>query len=529
MGNSKEISIQSINALSTPKSKKDGTSKDLDDMRRMGKIQQLRRNFGPVAIVGFASVLGCAWQYVLITMVFSLTNGGPAGAIWMYLVCCIGLLLSTISLAEMASMAPSAGGQYHWISELAPPSTQKILSYIIGWLCVLGWQVGLTSVSYGAALQIEGLAIFLDHSAGFAGWHLTFITIGISLIAVFCNTIFARNLHVLEFLMLLLHYAVWIIFIVVLLMMGPRSSNQAVWGDFEDNSGWGNMPLAVLVGIIGPVTSLTSADSVCHLAEELPDSATWMPRSMIFSAVVNFSISFGMLLALLYRSGDIADALDSPTGQPYIQILYNATGSRKATAVMIAYIILSLVFCAINMVTTSSRQLWSFARDGGLPFSAQFAKVSPRYHVPTVAISATLVFTVVISLIIIGSSTAFNIIVSLGACAILASYIISISCVLFLRIRGRRLLYSPFSLGKIKGIMINVSALAFLLLAFVMVFWPSAPNPTVESMNWSVLIFGAVVIFALVFYWVKKRHEYKGPVALVRSGELELNEFADSS
>ncbi|GAB7354835.1 hypothetical protein MBLNU459_g5215t2 [Dothideomycetes sp. NU459] len=477
-------------------------------------------------------------------MVFSLTNGGPAGAIWMYLVCCIGLLLSTISLAEMASMAPSAGGQYHWISELAPPSTQKILSYIIGWLCVLGWQVGLTSVSYGAALQIEGLAIFLDHSAGFAGWHLTFITIGISLIAVFCNTIFARNLHVLEFLMLLLHYAVWIIFIVVLLMMGPRSSNQAVWGDFEDNSGWGNMPLAVLVGKKPSSTQTVHETNIarhhwtCHIvdkrrlrlsSEELPDSATWMPRSMIFSAVVNFSISFGMLLALLYRSGDIADALDSPTGQPYIQILYNATGSRKATAVMIAYIILSLVFCAINMVTTSSRQLWSFARDGGLPFSAQFAKVSPRYHVPTVAISATLVFTVVISLIIIGSSTAFNIIVSLGACAILASYIISISCVLFLRIRGRRLLYSPFSLGKIKGIMINVSALAFLLLAFVMVFWPSAPNPTVESMNWSVLIFGAVVIFALVFYWVKKRHEYKGPVALVRSGELELNEFADSS
>jgi len=55
-------------------------------------------------MVGFASILGCAWQYVLITMLWSLNNGGPAGAIYMYLVCCVGLMLSTLSLAEMASM-----------------------------------------------------------------------------------------------------------------------------------------------------------------------------------------------------------------------------------------------------------------------------------------------------------------------------------------------------------------------------------------------------------------------------------------
>lgn len=182
------------------------------------------------------------------TMIFSLTNGGAAGAIWMYLVCCIGLFLSTTSLAEMASMAPSAGGQYHWISELAPAKAQKLLSYLVGWLTTLGWQVGLTSVSYGAALQIEGLAIFFDNNTVFQGWQLTLITIGISLIAVFFNTILAGKLHVLEFVMLVPHYAAWIIFIVILLVMGPQSSNHDVWGTFKDNSGWGSIGLAVLVG-----------------------------------------------------------------------------------------------------------------------------------------------------------------------------------------------------------------------------------------------------------------------------------------
>jgi hypothetical protein len=31
-------------------------------------------------------------------------------------------------------------GQYHWVSELAPPRIQKELSYAVGWLTAMGWQ-----------------------------------------------------------------------------------------------------------------------------------------------------------------------------------------------------------------------------------------------------------------------------------------------------------------------------------------------------------------------------------------------------
>ena len=121
--------------------------------------------------------------------------------------------------------------------------------------------------------------------------------------------------------------------------------------------------------------ALTSADSICHLAEELKDASKWLPRCMVGAACLNFSIGFLMLITLLFRAGNIQDAIDSPTGQPYIEILLKATGSVAGTAVMVAYIILALIFCAINMVTTSSRQLYSFARDGGLPFAKTLSKV----------------------------------------------------------------------------------------------------------------------------------------------------------
>lgn len=57
----------------------------------------------------------------------------------MYIVVWIGFLCIYTSMAEMGSMAPTSGGQYHWVSEFAPRKYQKILSYIVGWLLVLGW------------------------------------------------------------------------------------------------------------------------------------------------------------------------------------------------------------------------------------------------------------------------------------------------------------------------------------------------------------------------------------------------------
>ena len=53
--------------------------------------------------------------------------------VWMYVVTLFGFIFAILSMAEMASMAPNSGGQYHWVSEFAPRSTQKPLSYITGW------------------------------------------------------------------------------------------------------------------------------------------------------------------------------------------------------------------------------------------------------------------------------------------------------------------------------------------------------------------------------------------------------------
>ena len=84
-------------------------------------------------------------------------------------------------------------------------------------------------------------------------------------------------------------------------------------------------------------------------------------------------------VTLVFCLGSLDDALDTPTGQPYVEVLFNATRSRGATITLVTVMLVLLVACAVNTVTTSSRQLWSFARDGGPPLSAWLAQVRPNW------------------------------------------------------------------------------------------------------------------------------------------------------
>jgi amino acid transporter len=158
--------------------------------------------------------------------------------------------------------------------------------------------------------------------------------------------------------------------------MGPRGSAKQVFTDFEDNNGWGSVGLATLVGLLSPITTLIGADSVCHLSEELRDASYTLPWCMITTASINYVLGFIMTITFMFTVGDVESALKTATGQPYVQVILNATQSRGATIVLTATMALLLLFCAINQVTTSSRQLFAFARDNGLPYSEFLSYVS---------------------------------------------------------------------------------------------------------------------------------------------------------
>lgn len=111
--------------------------------------------------------------------------------------------------------------------------------------------------------------------------------------------------------------------------------------------------------------------SADHLqAEEIKDASETLPNAIMSAVCVNGILGFVMLVTLCFTLGDVDSILNTPTGFPFIQIFYNTTQSYVATDIMTAILVVTLTASSITEVATASRQLWSFARDQGVPFSS---------------------------------------------------------------------------------------------------------------------------------------------------------------
>lgn len=219
-----------------------------------------------------------------------------------------------------------------------------------------------------------------------------------------------------------------------------------------------------------------------------------------------------MLIAILYCIGDISAALSTPTGFPFIEIFSSATSSTTSGTILSALVVLMFCFATLGIVATASRQLWAFARDNAVPNARVVSYVHPRMKVPTVAIGVTCCVTSLLSLINIGSPSVFNAIVSLTVAGFFGSYLLPFSLFLYTRLKyPGRLTPGPWSLGR-WGPAINVVAILWSVLIMFWSFWPTSVPVTPKTMNWSCVLWSAVVVFAVVFWWLHGRKVYKGPV-----------------
>ena len=71
-----------------------------------------------------------------------LRNGGPSSLVWGMVFSIIGTMLLALSLAEMASMLPISGAQYHWTAILAPAKFKNILTWMQGKAQILDKMTG---------------------------------------------------------------------------------------------------------------------------------------------------------------------------------------------------------------------------------------------------------------------------------------------------------------------------------------------------------------------------------------------------
>ena len=196
------------------------------------------------------------------------------------------------------------------------------------------------------------------------------------------NTFLAKKLPLVEGIILVVYVVGFFAIIIPLWVLAPRADAHIVFTQFTNAGGWSSVGTAVMVGLSGITASLGGFDCAVHMCEEIKNASETLPRAIMAGVAVNGVLGFLMVITLCFTLGDVDSILTTPTGFPFIQIFFNTTQSLSATNVMTAIVIIVLVSAVISEVATASRQLWSFARDGGVPFSRYLVIVSGEFILP---------------------------------------------------------------------------------------------------------------------------------------------------
>ncbi|CZR59452.1 probable GABA permease [Phialocephala subalpina] len=496
------------------------TKSDQKDMWRMGRVQEFKRNYRGLSALSFATVLTAVWEYLLMANTQGMIDGGLAGLFWAYIWNFIGFSFVVLSLAEMSSMAPIAGGQYHWVSEFAPPKYQKFLSYVTGWMSTLSWQAGNASGSFLTGTIIQALLVINYPDYDPKAWQGTLFVFAMVLVLFIVNIWGASVWALIQNALMVLHIAFFLIVIIILWVMAPHQSAKNVFTQFSNEGGWSSMGLSVMVGQITAIYSLLGSDATAHISEEVRDASRYVPISIFYSYVLNGIMAIIFLITYLFSVQSVDDAINDPSGYPFIYVFQSALPNSGVTALTIL-ILLIVIAANISWNASTARQTFAFARDNGLPFSRWIGHVSTTKELPVNSIILTCVITCLLSLINIGSATAFNAIISLQVCAIMMTYFVSVTCVLYRRVVHPELIpKARWSLGRY-GVVVNSIGVVYVSFVFFWSFWPNEVPVTTDNFNWSVVLFLGVLFICLAMYAIRGRKVYKGPVTIVRAARLD--------
>jgi choline transport protein len=243
---------------------------------------------------------------------------------------------------------------------------------------------------------------------------------------------------------------------------------------------------------------------------------------MLTTALLNGSLGLVAVLTYCFCIGDVTNFMDPTAKYPLINMFYAATESKAGTTAMATILIMLLLGACISALATASRQASALARDDGLPFSyiwRGIARIGIEMPLNTVLFS--LGATVLLVALNVGTQAAFSTVLSLCVSSIFTGYVISTGCVFYRRLQGWKLPQERWNLGAI-AVPITFLALVYSIFVFVMSFFPLVrTNLAPDTMNWAILIWGVVFIFATGFYAITAKYFYRGgPILPSRSVEI---------
>ncbi len=504
-----------------------GLSEDERILHKLGYAQELFRAMGgfqnfAISFTIISILAGCLTSYYI-----AFNNGGPIAISWGWLL--VGLMSTIVALAmaEIASVFPTAGGLYYWSSKLGSPGW----GWFTGWFNLVGQIAVTAAIGYGLAIFATTLFDFWFGYPNTKEW--TLLVYGLMMLAAVALNM--ANVRITSFLNTVSAYwhmlGVALIVLVLIIVPDRHQSIGYVFTKTINNSGFqghdfGNIMFWYVfgLGLLMSQYTITGFDASAHMAEETHQASRMAAVGMYMSVVVSVVFGWVLLLAVTFAVPDTQGVLDA-VGNAVIYI-WQTSMSQNWAEILLFVCCVAQFFCLTASVTSASRMMFAFSRDGAIPGHRLWRQVG-RNRVPQTAVVA--IGALSFALMIPTYWNAYTGYLVGTSIAVIGLYIAFILPVILRLRKGSDWEPGAWSLGRhYKWIdWVAIGWVAFISILFMLPVSPAGiPFKDNPGFNWDVanyapLTVGGALLFFGGWYVVSARRWFKGPVRMGTEEELE--------
>ena len=482
---------------------------DVTVLHGMGYAQELSRSMSKFSNFAISFSIICILSGGINSFAQATSSIGGAGAGIGWIVGCAVSGVFAFSMAQIASAFPTAGGLYHWASILG----NRFTGWLTAWLNLLGLITVLGAINIGTALFFQGTfggMIGMEAGAGHVVAFVVVITVLQALFNHFGIDLTTKLTDLSGYLILATTAAL----IVLCLVFAPAIDITRLW-TFTNYSGAAggdvfpqsdSMAYLFLLCLLLPVYTITGYDASAHTSEETKRAALSVPQSMVSSVLWSSLAGWAMLCAIVLAIPDMAAG--AKQGWAVFFETMNAIMPASVKMILFVAIFLAQWLCGLATVTSASRMLFAFSRDGGMPAgSAALAKVSPQYRTPVNAIWAVAAFEIFYVLLAqfvsIGGTNLYTIVVNSTLVFLFLSFIIPI--VLGMMAYGTPKWPNPGPWAMRAGLFKLMCVLSVVGMAVIFFIAVQPPN---DKVLW--IVIGFVVLTAFLWFAFENKR-FAGP------------------
>ncbi|MFE7114699.1 amino acid permease [Streptomyces sp. NPDC057654] len=435
---------------------------------------------------------------------FGMNAGGPSILVFGWIGVSVMVLFVGASMGEIASAYPTSGALYFSAGKLAKRH-RGAWSWYTGWLNFVGQVGGTAATNFAAATFIQAFISMQWPSYQATAQHTVAITAVILLIQALANTYTVQLVAVLN------RISVWwllvgMVIIVITLVVIPTHHQPASFvTHFANNTGFTSGLYGGMLGLLVTSWTFTGFDGSFHMSEETVQATVNAPRGIMRAIAYSAIAGLILMLALIYAIRDYAH--EASATAPPVQILIDALGMGTAKLLLLI-VIGAMLFCGLANMTSNTRQIFAFSRDGAMPGSRWWHSVSPRTRTPVKAVWLAAACPLVLVIPGWWSHTAFTAIVSVNVVGLFLAYGVPI----FLRLRLNDFQPGPWNLGRYGKLVAGV-AVTWIVISNVLFMLPQASPITASSFNYAPIALGVVLLIATVWWFATARRRFQGPVS----------------